>query len=455
MSTKNNPGAFRCYEAALPDEHIFTILARDPAGPATLRFWADERERLGKTEDPDDVDRIDDARRDAELMEDWRAANLDPVGTGPTWRGVTVNDELGGPIRVEPDNTVYIYAERDGDDAVRMNIEWLKARTRDMVEGRVSRKLFGTLIEHACQAPDRPRERVVPVEEAAFDAAKRDARTLTMMNAMQNAIRMLDDLGAIPGYALSVNAIRETLFNGLAEAPVVETTESEGFYAKVRRLLELTKDEVWAGELACLWQELWRYRPQTPGEQVVVDSQPTDLAHAPEVPPHRFSVFHKGEKYAYARGLEINPTHLPTALDAMEKDGWSLVAIFGQTDSPHVGFIFRRAYTGGTVKSDYREYDGIRVRGPSIPAILPDGEIIHPRQGGISSQKHRRFMQGDPLDEIRADGPPVAEPERERFVIEYVERLPDGTGCCATRVAAHEWPEWAQPCSDRGRGMMP
>lgn len=407
MSTKNNPGAFRCYEAALPDEHIFTILARDPAAPATLRFWADERERLGKTKDPDDIDRIDDARRDAELMEDWRAANLDPVGTGPTWRGVSVNDELGGPIRVQPDNTVYIYAERDGEEAVRLSIDWLTARTRDLVEGRMTREFFGELIDHACKSPDRRRERVVPVEEAAFDAAKRDARTLTMMNAIQNAIRMLDDLGAIPGYALSINAIRETLFNGLAEAPVAETNTA------------------------------------TLGEQVVVDSQPTDLAHAPEVPPHRFSVFHKGEKYAYARGLEINPMHLPTALDAMEKDGWSLVAIFGQTDSQHVGFIFRRTYMSPlALREDFRR-------------AYPDLRRTWLQNQPQDSEKHRRFMQGDPLDEIRADDPPVAEPGRERFVIEYVERLPDDTGCCVTRVAAHEWPEWAQPCFDRGRGMMP
>lgn len=423
MSTKNNPGAFRCYEAALPDEHIFTILARDPAGPATLRFWADERERLGKTENPDDIDRIDDARRDAELMEEWRAANLDPVGTGPTWHGVTVNDELGGPIRVQPDNTVYIYAERVGEAAVRLSIDWLRSRTRDLVEGRMTREFFGDLIDHACKSPDRRRERVVPVEEAAFDAAKRDARTLTMMNAINKALSMLDDLGAIPDYALSINAIRETLFNGLADAPVWGTVRSKfGFSAEELRLkyIEVQKvcgdaearfliEQMGHHKLATLiadyenWQEYWdaaeaklaSTKGLTPGEQVVVDSQPTNLAHAPEVPPHRFSVFHKGEKYAYARGLEINPMHLPTALDAMEKDGWSLVAIFGQTDSQHVGFIFRQ------------------------------------------------------------NNPPVAKQECEEFVIEWATRLRDGSGCCITRAAASEWPEWAQPCFDRGRSMMP
>jgi hypothetical protein len=148
---------------------------------------------------------------------------------------------------------------------------------------------------------------VVPVEEAAFDAAKRDDRTISMMKAVQYALGLIDTLAVNAARQTLFEPVRKALFDALGEAPVAAN------------------------------------KPQTPGEQVVVDSQPTDLAHAPEVPPHRFSVFHKGESYAYARGLEINPMHLPTALDAMEKDGWSLVAIFGQTDSQHVGFIFRRA----------------------------------------------------------------------------------------------------------------
>ena len=74
-----------------------------------------------------------------------------------------------------------------------------------------------------------------------------------------------------------------------------------------------------------------------------LDTAPHDLAHGPEVPHHRFSTFHEAGEYAYARGLEVNPTHLPVALDAMRKSGWHLVSLFGDTDSKHVGFIFRRA----------------------------------------------------------------------------------------------------------------
>lgn len=68
----------------------------------------------------------------------------------------------------------------------------------------------------------------------------------------------------------------------------------------------------------------------------------TDLAQPPKLQDHRFGEMIKGKKYAYARGLTINPTHLPTALDAMEEDGWELMAIFGQTDASKIGFIFKR-----------------------------------------------------------------------------------------------------------------
>lgn len=345
MSTKNNPGAFRCYEAALPDEPFFTILARDPAGPATLRFWAQQREYLGKTETADDRDRIADAQRDAEEMQTWRSANLDPFGDGPTWRGVTISDNELGPVRVEPDNTVYVYAERDGDEAVRLSIEWLQRQTDALVKGDISREMFADLIGHACRSPDRRRERVVPVEDAAADAAKRDERTVAMMAGITSAIGQLDDLGAVPGYALSVNRIRETLFKALDES-TLSTVEA-----------------------------------QISAERVLVDTAPDDLAHGPEVPPHRFSVFHKGKRYAYARGLEINPAHLPVALDAMADDGWNLIAIFGQTDSKHVGFIFERALVYGVNFTPSR--------------------LHRPEDGGVASDKSDRFLAGEALASIR------------------------------------------------------
>lgn len=67
-----------------------------------------------------------------------------------------------------------------------------------------------------------------------------------------------------------------------------------------------------------------------------------NLAQPPETPDYRFGQLIKGKHYAYARGLMINPIHLPVALDAMLEDGWELMGVFGETTSEKVGFIFKK-----------------------------------------------------------------------------------------------------------------
>jgi hypothetical protein len=43
-----------CLNKARRDEMMFILLARDPAAPATIRFWVEERIRLGKNNLVDD-----------------------------------------------------------------------------------------------------------------------------------------------------------------------------------------------------------------------------------------------------------------------------------------------------------------------------------------------------------------------------------------------------------------
>lgn len=287
MSTKNNPGAFRCYEAALPDEHVFTILARDPAGPATLRFWADERERVGKTVNPDDRDRIEDARRDALLMEDWREKNLDPLGdgSGPSWKLTKISDEDGGPIRAAKDPTVYVPAERDGTEAVRLNVEWLTARTRDLVEGRMSREEYTHLIELACQSPDR--RRPVALAEPGTDE-EHTLWTATFSN------EEMDDL---------TRRIQ---------------TLAQGDRERARRFLE--QENVTSlvhyrqtASVASFRRALHEFPPVAADPPVAKPQTSRDVTEieTPEMPPHRFAMFDKGKGWAYGRGLEINPSHIP------------------------------------------------------------------------------------------------------------------------------------------------
>lgn len=454
MSTKNNPGAWRCYEAALPDEPIFTILARDPAGPATLQFWAQERNRVGKTDNPEDCDRIDNALRDAEDMTAWRAANLDPMsdGSGPSWKLVRITDDDGGPVRML-DNVEYVAAERNGSEAVRVSIEWLRSLGQQLVRGDISRDDMVALLESACQSPDRRRrEQVVPVEEAAYDAARRDDRAISLLNAINSAVAMLDDLRNIHDAGKRLDPVRATLVNAVlnisidsafarqAEADPYQVfadtlKEGEAVTRSVGKSAALgmgytpdvkAKIAVGLGQVATdlkVFVEGKVREPEThqtakllmsfvdrmngyaselreegantirhlrPDDSLVVDSAPDDLAHGPEVPPHRFSTFHKGKRYAYARGLEINPIHLPTALDAMAEDGWHLLAIFGQTDSKHVGFIFQREQRAVYIPSGLDLAHGF-----GMPFEKPDRE----------GPEYHRFMAGEPLEDIREDQP--------------------------------------------------
>jgi hypothetical protein len=76
MGTKNNPGAFDCYEHAHPDEPMFVILGRDPIGGAIVRAWAAARAHLAKT---GDAAKITEAVQCAAAMDEW----CDKAGRDP------------------------------------------------------------------------------------------------------------------------------------------------------------------------------------------------------------------------------------------------------------------------------------------------------------------------------------------------------------------------------------
>lgn len=77
MGTKNNPDPNDCYVRALPDEPLFTLLARDLDAPRTVEIWAEMRER-GVCEGrypTSDLAQVDKAYRDARKMRKWRDEN--------------------------------------------------------------------------------------------------------------------------------------------------------------------------------------------------------------------------------------------------------------------------------------------------------------------------------------------------------------------------------------------
>lgn len=330
MSSKARPGQFRCYEAALPDEPFFVILARDPAAPATLEFWARERMRLGKVVETDDRDRIKAAIDESKDFQQWRddqIAFAEENDMEPVWRMPRQFEDEQRPVVSES------YTDHNPDPT------YLFTGCK-----------HSYTLEELTQIVQTHERRKSPHEEFLADKIATGLRDVTnhltiWIQDKSDSNERVKWLGGvidrINGYALELEE------NDLPPPPVAEDT--------YKPLADALKP---VDEIPLL----------TPGERVVIDTKPDDLAHAPEVAPHRFSFFHKGERYAYAKGLEINPTHLPVALDAMALDGWHLLAIFGQTDSANVGFIFER-----DMPQVYHTLAHIRQEESQVVGCGPDG----------------------------------------------------------------------------------
>jgi hypothetical protein len=77
MATKTAPGAYDCYHRALPDEPIFTLLARSPEFADTVAFFAGRRaQRVRASDAPiSDLELVMEAQQCAADGEAWRVAN--------------------------------------------------------------------------------------------------------------------------------------------------------------------------------------------------------------------------------------------------------------------------------------------------------------------------------------------------------------------------------------------
>lgn len=313
MSTKNHPGQFRCFEAALPDEPMFVILGRDPAGPATVEFWAQERVKQEKVHERDDQDRIKAAIDEAKDMADWRSrmvAHAEEMGEPPVWKlPRPFGDDLS-PVREAPVTrpSFDYYPDPDGDPVKVTPLSY--TRMSELLDYATGYGEFDETTPSGTEAsePNIAGEPMNDMRRATIWTLKR-----CMGIVPENQMPPVADDGPRPEVKLLIHA------EGLFKVPGIDAPQTMEQIAAVYRKAAKSVDK-----------------------SPTLDSAPEDLAHAPEVPHHRFSVFHEAGDYAYARGLEVNPMHLATALDAMAKSGWHLCAIFGQTDAQHIGFIFRR-----------------------------------------------------------------------------------------------------------------
>jgi hypothetical protein len=77
MGTKSSPGAFDCYDKALPDEPVFVLLARDPSFYDLVMEWAQRRrEAVTKGDKPaSDMAAANEAAKCALAGREWRRAN--------------------------------------------------------------------------------------------------------------------------------------------------------------------------------------------------------------------------------------------------------------------------------------------------------------------------------------------------------------------------------------------
>lgn len=100
MNTKERPGPFDGYGAALPDEPLFVILGRDPNGPNLVTFWAEHRManiNLG-SRPVEDIPQVTAAMQVAMAMRSWRAANDGAWRRPPFCRARPADVNLRPPV---------------------------------------------------------------------------------------------------------------------------------------------------------------------------------------------------------------------------------------------------------------------------------------------------------------------------------------------------------------------
>lgn len=518
MSTKNHPGQFRCHEAALPDEPMFVILGRDPAGPATLEYWAQQRIQQGKVHEPDDRDRIKAAVDRARDMAEWRQRMLDhadELGEQPAWklpRPADLDDrppvrmaipQSGPEGSVKPRNE-FMFDRRAGDATLIQVGDMESVALSELTDFWLANRPQAEPREIAMR-PELGMGYSLPPTDIAVDPTFREKIAIGLSQVTQDmqayfggdeialpyddwirvktqALTFVDRLN---GYAAELNASKVDPYETFAAHLHRQQRKSQTYdyypdpdgdpvkvtplsFTRMSELLDYATcygefDEHTPNGTISKYGEgmsspmndirrnaIWVMKrfmgiipegteppeyddtPKTPVAEVIVqgvvrvggqdysiehlerilagqslpkglhnpkdkeriaelegeiaalkitkDSEPEDLAHAPEVPHHRFSVFHTSGDYAYARGLEVNPMHLPTALDAMAKSGWHLCAIFGRTDAQHIGFIFRRS-TPVLVPSRFGDV------WPPAPAREPPSELLRAYQEGRSFEE--------------------------------------------------------------------
>lgn len=112
MSTKTEGDG--CYNSALPDEPMFTLLARDPTAPKFVMEWA--KQRLADVEEkrrpPEDRQQVSEAVDLAQRMISWREDNLNRWRNASGVVGGVQNAERQAMLR-HIDYRIELYSQRE------------------------------------------------------------------------------------------------------------------------------------------------------------------------------------------------------------------------------------------------------------------------------------------------------------------------------------------------------
>jgi hypothetical protein len=333
VATKLTATLDDCYNRALPDEPYFVLLARDPDAPEVVRHWATLREaRIGRGEKPtDDSGVITDAYKCASDMVVWRSEATDPsVHTTPLWRQQEPAPQPFDDIPARSANVTGLSAEATSRFIENCGQDVCRSMVGDDAD-------LSELDPSGYHLWEVAGGYAVYRRTAAFPQGDTHTAWLASL-PVEGGMIHLTQVG--PAKSPELEAAEELYASLTSE----KRLRSPGAHARVSREIELA-----AKLLTALGGDPPRPEARTIGKHPSLAapygkaaSDMVDVTDVPGLPPHRFTLFEKGKNWAYGRGLEINPSHIPTMLDRMQEDGYHLQAVFGGVEPTKVGMLFRR-----------------------------------------------------------------------------------------------------------------
>lgn len=346
-----------CFFRALDDEPVFVLLARDPVAAETVRWWVTLRQALiGAGQKPlEDHGALAEALETAQAMVAWRSEATGPLWPdGPRWK-----HEASLPTR-------YVMVSREAIDEDDTRMGKLEARLgldleqfmfycqqhvdKGTPDGDAKARVN---YEHACEIASllqqpKPEFPKPTLQLDAAQSATLDEEIISTLNRkpeIRDRVRraLREPFVAVDLAAKMATGLRQVTADMEEWLGDKTGTERAASYKTFMDRINGYAAELEQGRIT---QE--RLRSRTIGKSPLLGepytpSDTIDVTDTPALPPHRFTIFTKGRQWAYGRGLEISPSHIPAMLDAMEKDGWVLHSVFGGTVADKVGMLFRRS----------------------------------------------------------------------------------------------------------------